>query len=255
GYQTQEVPVNGNPNLSITLVSDSQLLDEVVVIGYGTQRRRDLTGAVSSINAEDIARTSSSNAMQAMQARVPGLDIQQSDGQAGAGVRLNLRGNRSISASNSPLILVDGIEYGSTLDINPSDIESMDILKDASSTAIYGTKGANGVIIITTKRGTPGKTKINLNAFVSSNSPTNIPGVMYGTKEVQRLIDKSNYQADAASGNWGGSNLTIDDILTESLDDGTSEREIYNNGSYTDWLDIILQNGLTQNYELSASGG
>ena len=255
GYQTQEVPVNGNPNLSITLVSDSQLLDEVVVIGYGTQRRRDLTGSVSSVSAEDIARTSSSNAMQAMQAKVPGLDIQQSDGQAGSGISLNLRGNRSISASNSPLILVDGIEYGSTLDINPSDIESMDILKDASSTAIYGTKGANGVIIITTKRGTPGKTKINLNAFVSSNSPTNIPGVMYGTKEVQRLIDKSNYQADAASGNWGGSNLTIDDILTESLDDGTSEREIYNNGSYTDWLDIILQNGLTQNYELSASGG
>lgn len=255
GYQTQEVSVAGRSNITITLLSDSQLLDEVVVIGYGTQRRRDLTGAVSSINAEDIARTSSSNAMQAMQARVPGLDIQQSDGQAGAGVRLNLRGNRSISASNSPLILVDGIEYGSTLDINPSDIESMDILKDASSTAIYGTKGANGVIIITTKRGQPGKTRINLNSFISSNSPTHIPAVMYGQKEVQRLIDKSNYQADVASGNWGGSNLTIDDILTESLDDGTSEREIYNSNSYTDWLDIILQNGLTQNYELSASGG
>ena len=255
GYQTQEVPVSGRANLNITLSSDSQLLDEVVVIGYGTQRRRDLTGSVSSINADDIARTSSSNAMQAMQALVPGLDIQQSDGQAGAGVRLNLRGNRSISASNSPLILVDGIEYGSTLDINPSDIESMDILKDASSTAIYGTKGANGVIIITTKRGQPGKTKINLNAFVSSNSPTHIPAVMYGEREIQRLIDKSNYQADAASGNWGGSNLTIDDILTESLDDGTTERQIYNDGSYTDWLDIILQNGLTQNYELSASGG
>src|SRR5690606_32598355 len=147
------------------------------------------------------------------------------------------------------------IEYGSSLDINPSDIESMEILKDASSTAIYGTRGANGVIIITTKRGHPGKTRINLNAYASSNSPTHVPRVMYGEKEVQRLIDKSNYQADAASGNWGSSNLTIDDILTERLDDGTTEREIYNNGSYTDWLDIILQNGLTQNYELSASGG
>src|SRR5690606_40151931 len=101
-------------------------------------------------------------------------------------------GHRSITASNSPLILVDGIEYGSTLDINPSDIESMDILKDASSTAIYGTKGANGVIIITTKRGTPGKTKINLNAFVSSNSPTNIPRVMYGEKEVDRKSTRLN---------------------------------------------------------------
>lgn len=255
GYQTQEISAAGRSTITITLLSDSQLLDEVVVIGYGTQRRRDLTGAVSSISAEDIARTSSSNAMQAMQAKVPGLDIQQSDGRAGSGVSLNLRGHRSISASNSPLILVDGIEYGSTLDINPSDIESMDILKDASSTAIYGTKGANGVIIITTKRGTPGKTKINFNSFISSNFPTHIPRVMYGEREVQWLIDKSNYQADVASGNWGSSNLTIDQVLTESLDDGTTEREIYNNDSYTNWLDIILQNGLTQNYELSASGG
>lgn len=175
GMRTQEISIDGRTAIQVQMEEDAIGIEEVVAIGYGVVRKRDLTGSVSSVDAEEIARTSSSNAIQALQAQVPGLDIQQSSGQAGAGVNLTLRGNRSISASNSPLILVDGIEYGSTLDINPSDIESMDILKDASSTAIYGTKGANGVIIITTKRGRPGETKVNLNAFVSSNSPTNIP--------------------------------------------------------------------------------
>lgn len=255
GLDPQDISINGQRVINVQLKSGTLQIEEVVAVGYGVVKKKDLTGSVASVKADDIARTTSSNAMQAMQAQVPGLDIQQSNGQAGAGLSINLRGNRSISASNSPLILVDGIEYGSTLDINPSDIESMDVLKDASSTAIYGTKGANGVIIITTKRGKAGKTKVNLNAFVSSNSPTDVPKVMYGNREVQRLVDKANYQADAASKNWGNSNLTIEQVLTESLSDGTTELDIYNDGSYTDWLDIILQNGLTQNYELSVAGG
>lgn len=254
GYITQTVVVGNQKEINIKLIEDAKNLEEVVVIGYGIVKKRDLTGSVSSIKADEIAKVSSSNAIQAMQAKVPGLDIQQSDGEAGAGVSMTLRGNRSISASNSPLILVDGVEYGSTLDISPSDIESMDVLKDASSTAIYGTKGANGVIIITTKRGKAGKTQVSLNAYVSSNSPTNVPQVMYGNKEVQRLIDKANYQADAVSGNWGTSNLTPENVLTEKLEDFT-EYGIYQDGSYTDWADIILQNGLTQNYEVSVSGG
>lgn len=254
GYIPQEIRVGNQTSINITLMEDAQALDEVVVIGYGVVKKRDLTGSVASVKAGDIEKVASSNAMQAMQAKVPGLDLQQSDGQAGASISMTLRGNRSISASNSPLILVDGVEYGSTLDINPSDIESMEVLKDASSTAIYGTRGANGVIIITTKRGKAGKTQVNLNMFLSSNSPTNVPRVMYGRKEVQRLIDKANFQADKASGNWGGSNLTPEDILTEGLEDFT-EMDIYRDGSYTDWADLILQNGLTQNYEASVSGG
>ena len=254
GYLTQEIVIGNQSVINVTLLEDTKKLDEVVVIGYGVVKKRDLTGSVSSVKADEIAKVSSSNAIQAMQAKVPGLDIQQSNGEAGAGISMTLRGNRSISAANSPLILVDGIEYGSTLDLSASDIESMEILKDASSTAIYGTKGANGVIIITTKRGKAGKTQVNLNAYVSSNSPTHVPQVMYGRKEVQRLIDKANYQADLASGNWGGSNLTPEDVLTESLEDFT-EYEIYQDGSYTDWADIILKNGLTQNYEASVSGG
>jgi len=254
GYESKTLVVGNQSVLNILLKSNAQSLEEVVVIGYGVVKKRDLTGSVSSVKADEIAKVSSSNAIQAMQAKVPGLDIQQSDGQSGSGVSMTLRGNRSISASNSPLILVDGVEYGSTLDISPSDIESMEVLKDASSTAIYGTKGANGVIIITTKRGKAGKTQVNLNAYVSSNNPTNVPQVMYGKREVQRLIDKANYQADVVSGKWGTSALTAENVLTEKLADFT-ELEIYQDNSYTDWADIILKNGLTQNYEASVSGG
>lgn len=166
GFETKEIEINGQTVINVQLANSTLEIDEVVAIGYGTVKKRDLTGSVSSVKADDIAKTTSSNAMQSMQARVPGLDIQQSSGESGSGLKMNLRGNRSITASNNPLILVDGVEYGSTLDINSSDIESMEVLKDASSTAIYGTKGANGVVIITTKRGKAGKTKVNFNSFI-----------------------------------------------------------------------------------------
>lgn len=254
GFETQEVKIGNQTSFNITMMDDFIGLDEVVAVGYGIVQRRDLTGAVGSIDSKEIAKVTTSNAIQAIQAKIPGVDMQQSSGEAGSGVSINLRGNRSLSASNSPLIIVDGIEYGSTIDINPSDIESIDVLKDASSTAIYGSRGANGVIIITTKRGKAGKTVVNFNSYLSSNRPTHIPQVMYGKKEVQRLIDKANYQADAGSGDWGSSKLSVAEVLTESGYDFT-EMDVYNNNSYTDWLDIILQNGLTQNYEVSVAGG
>jgi len=253
GMQKQEVPIVGNI-IKVSMVDESKGLDELVVVGYGVVKKKDLTGSVASVKSGDIMKTSSSNAMQSMQGKVSGLDIQQTSGEAGAGLRLTLRGNRSISASNSPLILVDGVEYGSTLDINPSDIESMDVLKDASSTAIYGTKGANGVILITTKRGKSGATKVSLSSYLSVNSPTNVPQVMYGDKEVQRWIDKANYIADKTSGNWGTSNKTAEDVLTFKLEDLT-EISIYNDKSYTNWLDMLLQNGTTKNIEAAVSGG
>jgi TonB-dependent starch-binding outer membrane protein SusC len=255
GMETQEVTLTGKL-LNVVLNENSVALNEVVAIGYGVVKKRDLTGSVASVKSDEIAKTSTSNAMQAMQARVPGLDMQQSSGQAGSGLSITLRGNRSMNASNSPLILVDGVEYGSTLDINPSDIESMEILKDASSTAIYGTRGANGVIIITTKRGKSGATKVSLNSYISFNSPTHVPQVMYGDREVQRLIDKANYAADYASGNWGTSNLTPTQVLTETLANvDFTELSIYNDKSYTNWMDLIMKNGITKNYEASVSGG
>ncbi|MDR0810819.1 MAG: TonB-dependent receptor [Paludibacter sp.] len=254
GYIPQEIAVAGKTVINVTLEEDNSQLEELVVVGYGTIKRRDLTGSVSSVKSADIERVSSSNAMQALQAQVPGLDIRQSDGQAGGGLSITMRGTRSIVANNNPLILVDGVQYGSTIDINPSDIESIEVLKDASSTAIYGTKGANGVIIITTKRGSPGKTQVNFNSFVSVNTPTHVPQVMYGDKQVQMYIDADNYAKDLASGNWGSANAAPADVLTYQVA-GVTELDIYNDGSYTNWLDVILQNGLTQNYVASVSGG
>src|SRR5574344_3171422 len=161
GFKDQQITIGNKSTINVSLAEDNQNLNEVVVVGYGTMKKSDLTGSISSIKSKDLENLASANAMQAMQSKVPGLDITQSSGQAGGPLKINLRGTRSILASNNPLILVDGVEYGSTIDINSSDIESMEVLKDASSTAIYGSRGANGVIIITTKRGKSGKTRVN----------------------------------------------------------------------------------------------
>ena len=256
GFREQKISVAGKSSINVTMQEDAAALDEVVVVGYGTMKKKDLTGSVASVKTDDLAKVAGANALSAMQAKVPGVDLQQSGGgEAGAGVSMTLRGNRSLLAGNGPLVIVDGVEYGSTLDIPASDIESMDILKDAASTAIYGTKGANGVILITTKRGSAGKTRVNFNGYLSFNGATGIVKPMYGDKEVQRLIDKKNYETAAANG-WNFSNsATAADVLTFNLDDGTPTLDIYNEKSYTDWLDIVLDNSVSQNYEVSVQGG
>lgn len=258
GFRDQKVSVAGKNSISVTLQEDAMGLDEVVVVGYGTMKKKDLTGSVASIKPADIAQVAAPDAMQAMQAKVPGLDLISGDGQAGSAVSITLRGNRSITASNSPLIIVDGVEYSGSLDIPASDIESMDILKDASSTAIYGTKGANGVIIITTKRGQSGKTRVNFSAYLAMKSPTSAVKSMYGQTEVQRWVDRANYQADLASGNWGSSNLSLDDVFGATTIAGNDNYKVVDliaNSDYTDWYDTILQNSTSQNYEASVSGG
>ena len=258
GYKEQKLQVAGKSSFQIVMDEDNQGLDEVVVIGYGTVKKRDLTGSVASVKQDDIAQVAAPDAMQAMQAKVPGLDLVSGDGQAGSSVSITLRGNRSISASNNPLIIVDGVEYSGALDIPANDIESMDILKDASSTAIYGTKGANGVIIITTKRGQAGKTRVNFSAYLAMKSPTSAVKSMYGKREVQRWIDRANYQADLESGNWGSSNKTLDEVFGATTIAGNDDYKVVdliNAGDYTDWYDTILENTTSQNYEASVSGG
>jgi len=258
GFKDQKIPVAGKNSIKVTLEEDAMGLDEIVVVGYGTMKKKDLTGSVASVKQGDIQQVAAPNAMQAMQAKVPGVDMTQSSGQAGAGVNITLRGNRSISASNSPLIIVDGVEYSGDLDVAASDIESMDILKDAASTAIYGTKGANGVIIITTKRGKSGKTRVDFNAYLAFKSPTNAVKSMYGNKEVQRWIDRANYQADLASGNWGSSNVSLSDVFGATTIAGNDQYQVVdliNRGDFVDWYDLFMQNSTSQNYEASVSGG
>ena len=257
GYREQKMSVAGKTSFNVTMQEDAMGLDEVVVVGYGTMKKKDLTGSVASVKLEDIQKVAGANVMEAMQAKVPGIDLQVSDGQAGAGISMTMRGNRSLLANNNPLVIVDGVEYGTTLDIPSSDFESMDILKDAASTAIYGTKGANGVILITTKRGSAGKTRVTFNGYVSFKSPTSLTKPMYGDKEVQRLIDAADYAKMKEAGDWSSAmrTTTVEDVLGQQLDDGTLTADIYADKSYTDWLDLATQNSVGQNYEVSVQGG
>lgn len=262
GFLTEAREAGSASVVDIVLTEDVTTLDELVVIGYGTVKKRDLTGSVSSIKASEITKTASNNALQSMQGKIAGLDITKVSGESGAGVDITLRGNRSVNASNAPLFLVDGIEYGSTLDINASDIQSIEVLKDASSTAIYGTRGANGVVIITTKKGAAKteKMKVAFNTYFSVNSPTNLPKLMDVEAEYRFLAERERFDDEEDAGDaWGSTSLAdypANEVLSTTFDTPyeKSVYDIYQEGG-VDWFDMIMQNGLTQNYELSLSGG
>jgi TonB-linked SusC/RagA family outer membrane protein len=286
GYIQQKLPVGNHSTINVALAEETIGLEEVVAIGYGVIKKSDLTGAVGSIKAEELQKTTTANVLQVMQGKVSGLDITQSSGQAGSGVSLNLRGTRSLNASNAPLILVDGIVYGSTLDINPSDIESIEVLKDAASTAIYGTRGANGVILITTKRGGKGFTKVNFNSFLSMNSASNIPKIMTAADFKQKrfetfIADEENslynqagisYNATSGTVSWNQAYQTPWDVFgSVSLEDVMKKRNVDDpnklltsdptalqllaDGVSLDYLDMIFINSVSQNYELGILGG
>ena len=243
GYLTQYVSVGKQTSFIITLKEDTQALDEVVVVGYGVQKKRDLSGAVSSVKSRDITAIPTTNALEALQGKVAGLDLTASSGKAGADLSFTIRGERSLKASNAPLILVDGIDYGTTLDINPSDIESIEVLKDASSTAIYGTRGANGIIIVTTKKGKAGKSKVSLNAFASINMISSYPSIMNGAEYAQ--LKREAYR-DQTTNEY----LPDEQVFTVA-----QELEYVREGVSTDYRDLMMSNGFNQNYELSITGG
>lgn len=180
GYRSETITTDGGSALSVKLVKETKELDEVIVIGYGTSTKKDLTGSVISVKSEEIKKVAATNVMEALQGKLVGVDIVRTNGGAGANVAVTVRGNRSIIAGNGPLYIVDGIQYDNYQDVNPSDIESMEVLKDGSSTAIYGSKGANGVILITTKKGTVGKLKVSVNAYYGGSEVAGYPHPMTG---------------------------------------------------------------------------
>lgn len=239
GYTNKEVTYHQPSDLQIVLQPYNPALDDVVVVGYGTQKKKDLTGAITSIKAGDVTLNPSGNPMIALQGKVPGLDITKSSGAAGAGVNMQIRGTRSLSASGNPLVLIDGMP-GSYSSLNPNDIESIDILKDASSTAIYGASGANGVILITTKSGKEGKTQVNYDAYVGYNGWSMTPKVHTGA---QYFAVKKQAQQEA------GSYTTDDKVLSAEV------YAAYQKGAYIDWAKAIMESKLTQNHSISLSGG
>ena len=294
GYKTQVVNVKGKDFIEVTLHEDAKLMDEVVVVGYGTMRKRDLSGAVSQIKADELMKGGAVDVAHGLQGKIAGVQVQQSDGSPGAGVSITVRGANSFTTSSQPLYIVDGVPFGTDPNgtpqsdanggnnqqtsplsmINPNDIEKIEVLKDASATAIYGSRGANGVVIITTKKGQTGKPKVEA-------------GVKWTMQRIGKQVQMlspytyARYQNEAASntriyeggtnrdpyrGEWeypytGGSFLYTSGKYNPSPDDflkpGKRTDEYGNEDMVegADWQDEIYQTGWQQEYNASVSGG
>jgi TonB-linked SusC/RagA family outer membrane protein len=255
GYKTQEVPVNNRTSIKITLEEENSALNEVVVIGFGTTKKRDLTGSVVSVKAGDITARPGPNPVESLQGRVPGLDITRTSGQAGAGVNIQLRGTRSFTASGTPLFIIDGLP-GDYATINANDIESIDVLKDASATAVYGSAGANGVIIITTKSGKAGKMNIDFNSYYGYNGWSVTPKMVTGDDYLQAKRDAYSYVYDAANSKWTTTGALWQSPADDATIFGAQRYALYQQNQFVDWAKVLLQkNPSTQNYSLAASGG
>lgn len=236
GYITQEIPVGKNNTLDVLLREDTETLDEVIVIGYGTTKRKDFTGSVSSVKLENspIALSPNLNALESLKGNVSGLDIGATNS-AGGEPSMQMRGQKSISGSNDPLIVVDGVIFmGSINDINPNDIASYDVLKDATSAAAYGSRSANGVIIITTKRGKTGKPVVTFNATGSMQTWQNKPDLMKGEQWLESVMARNN----SSDLSW---------LKPQELANMEAGRKI-------NWLDASTRTGWVQDYQVAVSG-
>lgn len=229
GYNSQTINVNGQTFLKVVMTEETKNLDEVIVVGYGVQKKSLITGAISSVNAEAIGNTNISRAEEALQGKTAGVQVVPVSGAPGAGMNIRIRGVSSNAGSN-PLFIVDGIKTGDINYLDPSDISSMEILKDAASSAIYGSEGGNGVIIITTKKGVSGNMVVSYDFQHSFTSAANLPKLMNTTQYTQFMTEK---------------NVNGSSILTPPIDQN------YN----TDWLGALFANGYTTKHHIAFSGG
>jgi TonB-linked SusC/RagA family outer membrane protein len=259
GMIPREIPVGNQRTLTVTLEPDVKMIDEVVVTGYGTSARSDFTGSVTSILSDELMKSNTISFMEAMQGRMSGVQIVSNSGEPGAGIAINIRGGNSVNAGSQPLYVIDGmqidinpdevsgnpygadVQYNPLAGLNPSDIKSIDILKDASATAIYGSRAANGVVMITTKSGGGQRTTVDLDAYWGASSTINTIKVLSGADFL-----KYRYLRDPKSLRWG--NDLDGDKLADEIKD-VSEFETHN------WQDEILRNGLIQSYNLSVATG
>ena len=233
GYKSQEVPVKGQKQFSVVLDEDNEMLDEVVVVGYGTMRKRDLTGAVSSLGDKEMGRAPVSNVGQAIQGKISGVQIIDA-GKPGDNVNIKIRGLGSINNCD-PLVVIDGVPTDLGLNaLNTADIERLDVLKDASATAIYGSRGANGVVMVTTRRGVEGKSNLSVSANFAIQNATSTPQLLNAAQYAELSNEMMNNSGRNPNPAWANpSNL----------------------GKGTQWLDELLRTGIMQNYTVSYSGG
>ena len=239
GYTTKEIKVGSQSVLNVSLVEEAIGLNEVVAIGYGYVKKKDLTGAVSTVSADDMVLGGTvSNAAQALQGKTAGVQVSQSSKAPGGTIAVRVRGNNSISSTNEPLYVVDGFPSSEGLNLNPNDIESMQILKDASATAIYGARGANGVVLITTKRGKAGENKISYSGYLGTQKVDN-PFEFLNAKDYMNLQNALYQEIDGQEGNPNG-------VYTPSQLQSTVD---------TDWLDVCTRLALVQDHNIQFRGG
>lgn len=269
GMKTQEVSIAGRAIIDVAMELEAAQLDEVVVVGFGSRLKSDLTGSISHVKAEDIANVTQPSFESAIQGKTAGVYVQSGTGKLGQGIKMRIRGSSSVSANNQPLYVVDNIPVNTEnigdagneatnpmADINPADIESIQVLKDASASAIYGARAANGVVIITTKRGKEGKTNFTFTSQVGFSEPANKVGFL-NRKEYLTLFEESFNNTLAADGSVWGSYTNYEDLLDDVFpywrdkDDPTD----LSKGPSTNWENQALRKGTIQQYDLTASGG
>ena len=243
GYPTKEIPVNSLATHNITLTTASTDMEQVVVIGYGSQRKADVTGSTVSVKGETLNEIKAPNVFNQLQGRAAGVDIVTNGTSIGTAGQIRIRGNRSLSGNNDPLIVVDGMAYGGSInDINPENVASIDILKDASATAIYGSRGSNGVIIITTKHGTTGKAVTTYNGYIGQVSAI-------GTYRLFNGQEYAKFKSDAGVGN---SNVANPSPTTNPYALTATEQANLAKGISTDWQDLLLTTGIRTSHGMLA---
>lgn len=260
GMTTVEIAVGDQQEINVSLQLDSQSLEEVVVVGYGTAKKSDITGSVSSVSGDEIARLPVASVDNAIQGRASGVFVSTPSGTPGAGISIQIRGNTSLTASSEPLYVIDGIpmisedlsglfsggqKTNSMADLNPADIESIEVLKDASATAIYGSRGANGVVLITTKRGRSGAPKIDVNSYYGFQEVTNVID-MQSSSEFLQLMDEA-----AAQDNRDFGTNYPDNYVSDLWGYDPAASDLQN----TDWYDAIFRTAPIQNHDVAVSGG
>ncbi|PWG78988.1 SusC/RagA family TonB-linked outer membrane protein [Pararcticibacter amylolyticus] len=279
GFTKQEIPVGNLTTMRVVLKEDNQQLDEVVVIGYGTQKKSNVTGAVATFNAEKLNERPVGRVDQAMVGQIAGVAVKQTNGVPGKGMSVQVRGAGSIGAGNEPLYVIDGFPLaqakpngsgnystGNPLDnINPNDIESVQVLKDASSAAIYGSRAANGVVIITTKKGKTGKPVINFNSYAGYNERSKKLDLLSGEEWIERAKEIINRKWEASGTGRSASQtneqrrqilgLAAGNVNADLMYDDRWDQPGYPGLQLVDWQNELFRKGMVQNYQLSANGG
>ena len=242
GYVSQQVKVGGKTTINVTLTEDNTTLNDVVVIGYGTMKKKLVTGATVQVKGDDIAKLNTTNALEAMQSSTPGVQITQTSSQPGKGYKVYIRGIGT-TGNSSPLYVIDGVAGGSLDDINPADIESIDILKDAASAAIYGSRAANGVILVTTRQGKAGKVEISYNGAIGWSNVYKRPQLL-NASQYMKLMDEYTYNTSGQTMDWAG--FVPQEIISK----------VNSGWSGTDWWgSFVNKNAVQHNHSITLTGG